>query len=79
MSYEIHWWKARLKKDAPFIGVRTFFGPPLIGGDEIDRSWRWQAVLRNEDTGRAILMGDHIPIEVEGNATLRNLEKISEP
>lgn len=72
-----HFWQARLVTDGPFIGVRTFFGPPLIDGEHLDRSPRWQAVVRDETTGRRILLGDECPIEVDG-VFLRNIEKIKE-
>lgn len=74
---ERHYWKARLVKGGPFIGVATWHGAPVIGGDELDRHHRWQALVRNETTSRAILMGDEIPVEVDG-VMLRNIEKITE-
>lgn len=76
---ERFYWKAKLGKDTPWIGVMTWFGPPLVDGEELDRSPRWQALVRTETSGRAILFGDNCPIEVDGkNMTLRNLERISE-
>lgn len=72
-----HYYRARLIKDGPFVGVVTFFGPPLIDGEEVDRSPRWQARIHTEKTARAILMGDELPIEVDG-VGLRNIEKIDE-
>lgn len=69
-------WSARLASKAPPVGVMTWFGPPLVDGEELDRSPRWQALVRTEKTGRAILMGDEVPIEVEG-VMLRNVEKIT--
>lgn len=73
---ERHYWSARLGAKTPPIGVQTWFGPPLIDGEELDRSPRWQALVRTETTGRAILMGDEIPIEVDG-VGLRQVEKIT--
>ena len=74
---ERHYWKARLVKGGPFIGVMTWHGAPVVDGEEIDRHHRWQALVRTETTSRAILMGDSIPIEVDG-VFLRNIEKIDE-
>lgn len=68
-----HYWTAKLVKDGPDIGVMTFFDGPLVDGEILDRSPRWQAKIRTETTGRVILMGDQIPIEVEG-AFLRNIK-----
>jgi len=61
-----HYWTAQLAKAAVDIGVMTFFDGPLVDGEILDRSPRWQALVRTEQTGRAILMGDHVPIEVDG-------------
>jgi hypothetical protein len=72
-----HWFRARLVKDGPYIGVMTFFGGPLVDGEEVDRSPRWQALVRGETTGRVILMGEELPIEVDGVA-LRNVEPVTE-
>lgn len=71
-----HYYRARLVSKGPYVGVTTFFGPPVVDGDELDRSPRWQCVVGTETTGRAILMGDALPIEVDG-VTLRNLETVS--
>ncbi len=80
MKDAVFYWRAKLIKDGPWIGVKTFFGPPLVDGEELDRSPRWQAKVRNETSGRAILFGDNCPIEVDGkNMTLRNIERIEEP
>jgi len=72
-----YYWRAKLGKDRPFIPVMTFFAGPWVDGEEQDRSPRWQALVRLETSGRAILMGDEVPIEVDG-VSLRNIEKISE-
>lgn len=64
-------------KGAPYIGVMTWFGPPYIEGEEIDRSPRFQALIRLETSGRAVLQGDECPIEVEGKR-LRGIERIDE-
>lgn len=61
-----HYWTAQLVKSGVDIPVMTFFDGPLIDGEILDRSPRWQAIVRLETTGRAILQGDHVPIEVEG-------------
>lgn len=73
-----HFWQAKLITGGPYIGVRTFFAGPLVDGEYLDRSPRWQAQVRLETSGRAILMGDHCPIEVEGKNMLRNVEPITE-
>lgn len=72
-----HYWCARLVKGGPVIPVQTVYCGPLVEGEEQDRSPRWQALVRDETTGRAVLMGDHIPIEVDG-VMLRNIEPIKE-
>lgn len=57
--------------------VMTWFGQPVVDGEVLDRSPRWQALVRGETTARAILMGDQVPIEVDG-IFLRNIEAIEE-
>ncbi len=74
---ERYYWRARLIKDGPWIPVATFFDGPLVDGEILDRSPRWQARIRLEESGRAILMGDSIPIEVD-SIGLRNVEGITE-
>lgn len=71
------YWQARLVSKGPYVGVKTFYSGPVIDGEEQDRSPRWQALVGNETTARAILMGDDVPIEIDG-PTLRNLEAIDE-
>lgn len=73
----VRFFRARIVKAGPFVPVMVWRGPPLVDGDELDRSPRWQALVGAETTARAILMGDHLPIEVDG-VTLRNLEPIAE-
>lgn len=72
-------YRARLAKRGPFIGVKVWRGPPLIDGEEVDRSPRWQVLVDADTTGRAVLMfGDgDIPIEVDG-VTLRSIEPTDE-
>lgn len=72
-----HYYRARLVKNGPDIGVATWFGAPWIDGEEVDRSPRWQALIGHETTARAILMGNELPIEVDG-VGLRNIERIKE-
>lgn len=72
-----HYWSAKLVAKGPDIGVMTFFDGPLVDGEVLDRSPRWQAKVRTEDFGRMILMGDEVPIEIEG-LMLRNIQKITE-
>lgn len=74
---EAHYWRAKLVKDGPWIGVKTWEGPPLVDGEELDRSPRWQVLVRNETSGRALLFGEPCPIECDG-VLLRNLERITE-
>lgn len=71
-----HYWRARLVARGPFVGVCTWFGPPWIAGEELDRSWRHQALVRNETTARAILEGGHVPVTVD-DIFLRNVEPIT--
>ena len=79
-----HYWRAKMVTNGPWIGVMTWYGPPLIDGEELDRSPRWQAKVRIERTGRAILMGGHIPTEIERldtdrePITLRNIQPIEQ-
>lgn len=72
------YFRARLVKDGPFIGVRLFVGPPIVDGEELDRSPRLQVMVADETTSRAVLMlgDDDIPIEVDG-ATLRSIASIT--
>jgi hypothetical protein len=77
MEEQVHFWRCKLVKDGPWIGVRTFLAPPLIDGEYLDRSPRFQALVRNETTGRMILYGEPCPIEVHGIG-LRNIERITE-
>jgi hypothetical protein len=71
------YYRARLVGAGPFVPVMVWHGAPFIDGTELDRSPRWQALVGVEPSARAVLMGDEIPIEVDG-VTLRNLERISE-
>ena len=68
-----HYWTAKLSKGAVDIGVMTFFDGPMVDGEILDRSPRWQALVRTEKTARVILMGEQVPIEVEG-VFLRNIK-----
>ena len=79
------YWRARLGKDMPYVPLATWFGPPYVDGEELDRSPRWQCLLRNETTARVVLMGDETPIDVDDSRpdsdpfhslSLRNLERI---
>lgn len=71
--------RARLVKRGPAVGVRMFVGPPIFDGEELDRHHRLQVLVDNETTSRAVLMlGDgDIPVEIDG-ATLRSIDPISE-
>ena len=72
------YWKCKLVPGGPFVPVKTWFGPPLVDGEELDRSPRWQALVRLETSSRAILFGNETPIEVEGMKSMRSLERVSE-
>lgn len=72
-----HYYRARLVGGGPYVGVMVWHGLPLVDGDELDRSPRWQALISTATTARAVLMGEHLPVEIDG-ATLRNLEPIPE-
>lgn len=74
---EAHYWRAKMVKDGPWVGIKTFLGPPLVDGEELDRSHRWQAIVHTETTGRPILYGEPCPIEVE-EISLRSVERIAE-
>lgn len=69
----VHYWTALYVKGGPLIGVKTFLAPPYVDGEFLDRSPRWQALIRTETTARVILMGEPCPIEVDG-AYIRNIE-----
>lgn len=72
-----YFWRARLVAKGPYVGCVTWRGAPIVDGEELDRSHRWQCLVRAEATSRAVLMGDSVPIEVDG-VFLRNVEKIGE-
>jgi hypothetical protein len=63
---DTHFFTAQMVKDGPDIGVATFFAGPLIDGEFLDRSPRFQALIRNETSGRIIHQGEYTPVEVEG-------------
>jgi hypothetical protein len=69
----VHYWAVRYIKGGPVIGAKSFYGPPLVDGEFLDRGYRWQVLLRNETTARAIYMGEPCPIEIEGIG-IRNIE-----
>lgn len=69
----VKFFTARMVKGGPLVGVATFFAPPLVDGEWLDRSPRFQCLIRNETTARVILMGNQVPVEVDG-AFIRNVE-----
>ncbi len=71
--------RARMVKGGPIIGVRLFVGPPIVDGEEMDRHHRLQVMVDTETTSRAVLMlGDgDIPVEIDG-VTLRSIEPVPE-
>ncbi len=44
-------YKVRLTRNGPFVPVKIWHGPPLdpVTGEEMDRSWRWQALRNGEE------------------------------
>lgn len=48
-------YRMRLKMGGAFVGVHIWYGAPLDPetGEEMDRSWRWQALVNDE----------HVPLE----------------
>lgn len=79
MAESPRFFRARLVKGGPFIGVRLFVGPPIVDGEELDRHHRLQVLVDNETTSRPVLMlgeGD-IPVEIDG-VTLRSVEPVPE-
>lgn len=44
------YYRGRLRSGAVRVGIRVWFGPPLdpVTGEEMDRSWRWQAQANGE-------------------------------
>lgn len=71
-------YRARLVRDGVFVAVRVWFGPPLVDGEELDRSPRWQAQIDGAPTARAVLMmGETLPVDVDG-VTLRGIEAVDE-
>lgn len=73
------YYKARLVKDGPFVGVKVWHGLPFVDGEEIDRAPRLQALVHTERTARVVTMTgvDDVPVDVDG-VTLRNIETILE-
>lgn len=80
------YWRARLVQGGPFIPIMTWRGAPVVDGETLDRHPRWQALVRNETTARAIMFGDEMPLDVDDSRpdqpnrslSLRNLERIDE-
>lgn len=44
------YYRMRLRSGAAFCGIRIWHGAPLdpVTGEEMDRSWRWQALANGE-------------------------------
>ena len=44
-------YRMRLRSGGQPVGVRVWFGPPAdpVTGEELDRSWRWQATVFDRD------------------------------
>lgn len=73
-------YSARLVKNGPIVGVRLFFGPPIIDGEVQDRSPRLNVVVDTELTSRFVwqLAAGGEPVDVEG-CTLRIIAEIEAP
>lgn len=60
------YYRFRLRSGGVYGGVRVWYGPPLdpVTGEELDRSWRWQAAFNGEpvDLDRVWPMCARIPI-----------------
>lgn len=79
MAQRDSYYSARLTRGGPLVGVHVWFGPPLIDGEEMDRSPRWQALIDTETTGRPVhqFADDGAPLDVDG-VTLREPAPINE-
>lgn len=72
-------YSARLVRNGPPVGVKLFFGPPIVGGETLDRSPRLQCLVDLEPDGAYVwqLADDGAPVDVEGYV-LRNVRLIDE-
>lgn len=43
-------YRTKLRGQGVYVGIRIWYGPPLdpVTGEELDRSWRWQAQANGE-------------------------------
>lgn len=43
-------YRMKMRSDGVLVGIRIWFGPPRdpVTGEELDRSWRWQAEANGE-------------------------------
>lgn len=50
---EAGFFRVKLSSRSVAVGVRIHYGPPLdpVTGEELDRSWRWQAEVNGEPYG----------------------------
>ncbi|HVY51877.1 MAG TPA: hypothetical protein VHA07_10005 [Devosia sp.] len=73
------YYSARLVKSGPIVGVKLFFGAPVIDGEELDRSPRLQCLVDTETSGRYVWQLDDrgAPLDVEG-CMLRQVTPIDE-
>lgn len=74
----LRFWKGTMVKGAVPVPAVSFFGPPVIDGEIMDRHYRHQILVRIETTAREILFGDLTPIEIDGLGFLGQLESIDE-
>jgi hypothetical protein len=73
------YFSARLAKAGPLVGVRLVFSGPVVGGETMDRSPRFQVLIDTEQDGRLVLQfaDGGVPLEVDGR-TLRECRAINE-
>ncbi|MXP24845.1 hypothetical protein GRI39_02130 [Altererythrobacter indicus] len=44
-------YRIKLRSNGVYVGIRLWYGPPHdpVTGEEMDRSWRWQALANGEE------------------------------
>lgn len=72
-------YSARLTKTGPIVGVKLFYGPPIVHGEELDRSHRLQCLVDLDPDGCFCWQLDArgAPVDVDGH-TLRQVTPIDE-
>lgn len=75
-------YQMRLIAGGPKVGIRIFYGPPLdpVTGEELDRSWRWQAEANGQpiDLERVWPQAGREPITPEEHAYLVEMARWAE-